>query len=122
MPHRLQDPWHARLMLIMYTIFSMYKLAHFASVAILCVQIVEQLDYDGDGAIDIQEFIAGTLSLYQVARGGLPTQRMLWQNRLKVLFAELDRDDEAVYLENFEGKVWREPNPRDPDAPEYRGE
>lgn len=28
------------------------------------------------------------------------------------------RDDEAVYLENFEGKVWREPNPKDPDSPE----
>jgi lysine 2,3-aminomutase len=30
----------------------------------------------------------------------------------------VDRDDAAVYLQNFEGKVWREPNPRDPDAPE----
>ncbi len=30
----------------------------------------------------------------------------------------VDRDDEAVYLENFEGKVWREPNPKDPDSPE----
>ena len=31
----------------------------------------------------------------------------------------VDRDDDAVYLQNFEGKVWREPNPRDPNAPEY---
>lgn len=30
----------------------------------------------------------------------------------------VNRDDEAVYLENYEGKVWREPNPRDPNAPE----
>jgi lysine 2,3-aminomutase len=30
----------------------------------------------------------------------------------------VDRDDEAVYLENFEGKVWREPNPRDLDSSE----
>jgi hypothetical protein len=30
-----------------------------------------------------------------------------------------DRDDDAVYLQNWEGKVWREPNPRDPNAPEY---
>jgi lysine 2,3-aminomutase len=30
----------------------------------------------------------------------------------------VDRDDEAVYLENFEGKVWREPNPKDPDSPD----
>ncbi len=28
------------------------------------------------------------------------------------------RDDEAVYLQNFEGKVWREPNPKDPNSPE----
>jgi lysine 2,3-aminomutase len=34
----------------------------------------------------------------------------------------VDRDDDAVYLQNYEGKVWREPNPRDPNAPEYRGE
>ena len=27
----------------------------------------------------------------------------------------VDRDDEAVYLKNFEGRSWREPNPRDPD-------
>jgi lysine 2,3-aminomutase len=33
----------------------------------------------------------------------------------------VDRDDDAVYLQNFEGKVWREPNPRDPNAPEYIG-
>ena len=26
----------------------------------------------------------------------------------------VDRDDEAVYLKNFEGKTWREPNPKDP--------
>jgi lysine 2,3-aminomutase len=26
----------------------------------------------------------------------------------------VDRDDHAVYLQNFEGKIWREPNPRDP--------
>ncbi len=30
----------------------------------------------------------------------------------------VDRDDDAVYLQNFEGKVWREPNPKDPNAPE----
>ncbi len=30
----------------------------------------------------------------------------------------VDRDDDAVYLRNFEGKVWREPNPRDSEAPE----
>ena len=28
------------------------------------------------------------------------------------------RDDEAVYLRNFQGKVWREPNPREPDPRE----
>ena len=63
------------------------------------VQIVKQLDWNGDGAIDIKEFIAGTLSLYQVAQGGLPTQRMMWQNRLKVLFAELDRDGNGTISE-----------------------
>ena len=31
----------------------------------------------------------------------------------------VDRDDDAVYLQNFEGSIWREPNPRDPNAPEY---
>ena len=29
----------------------------------------------------------------------------------------VNRDDEAAYLRNFEGKVWREPNPIDPDSP-----
>jgi hypothetical protein len=28
----------------------------------------------------------------------------------------VDRDDEAVYLRNFEGKVWKEYNPREPSA------
>ena len=28
----------------------------------------------------------------------------------------VNRDDEAVYLQNFKGKVWREPNPKDPDS------
>jgi lysine 2,3-aminomutase len=27
----------------------------------------------------------------------------------------VDRDDEAVYLQNYEGKIWREPNPREPN-------
>jgi lysine 2,3-aminomutase len=26
----------------------------------------------------------------------------------------VSRDEEAVYLKNYEGKVWREPNPREP--------
>jgi lysine 2,3-aminomutase len=30
----------------------------------------------------------------------------------------VDRDEDAVWLQNFEGKVWREPNPRDPDSQE----
>ncbi len=25
----------------------------------------------------------------------------------------VDRDDDAVYLKSFDGRVWREPNPRD---------
>jgi len=29
----------------------------------------------------------------------------------------VDRDDEAVYLESFAGKTWREPNRREPDSP-----
>jgi len=28
----------------------------------------------------------------------------------------VDRDDDAVYLKNFQGKVWREPNPKDPGS------
>ncbi len=28
----------------------------------------------------------------------------------------VDRDNDAVYLQNFEGKVWREPNPKDPKS------
>lgn len=28
----------------------------------------------------------------------------------------VDRDDEAVYLKSFSGKVWREPNPKDLDS------
>jgi hypothetical protein len=30
----------------------------------------------------------------------------------------VDRDADAVYLQNFEGKVWREPNPEDPTSPD----
>jgi lysine 2,3-aminomutase len=29
-----------------------------------------------------------------------------------------NRDEEAVYLRNFEGKIWREPNPMDPNSPD----
>ena len=25
----------------------------------------------------------------------------------------LDRDDDAVYLRSFDGKIWREPNPKE---------
>ncbi len=28
----------------------------------------------------------------------------------------VDRDDEAIYLQNFQGKTWREPNPKDPGS------
>jgi lysine 2,3-aminomutase len=30
----------------------------------------------------------------------------------------VDRDEESVYLKNFEGRIWREPNPRDQDSPD----
>lgn len=40
------------------------------------------------------------MSLVQVARGGLPTQRMLWRNRLCVLFAELDADSNGTISED----------------------
>jgi hypothetical protein len=50
------------------------------------------MDADGDGVIDYKEFIASSLSLFQVARGVLPTQRALWYNRLRVVFNELDKD------------------------------
>jgi EF hand/EF-hand domain pair len=53
------------------------------------------LDADGDGVVNYKEFIAATVSLYQVSRGVLPTQRAVWQNRLRVLFNELDSDHDG---------------------------
>jgi len=30
----------------------------------------------------------------------------------------VDRDDESVYLRNFEGRIWKEPNPKKPESPD----
>jgi Ca2+-binding EF-hand superfamily protein len=59
------------------------------------MQVMKTMDADGNGCIDYREFIAASLSLYQVSRHQLPSERALWQSRLQVLFNELDVDNDG---------------------------
>ena len=61
----------------------------------MLLQVMKMIDIDNNGVIEYREFVAASLSLYQVSRGVLPTTRALWHNRLRLIFSELDVDNDG---------------------------
>lgn len=57
---------------------------------------MQKWDADGDGVVDYREFIAATMSLYQASRGLLPTERLMWLNRLRIVFNEIDTNMDGM--------------------------
>jgi hypothetical protein len=60
------------------------------------MQMMQVWDADSDGVVDYREFIAATMSLYQASRGVLPTERLMWLNRLRIVFNEIDTNKNGM--------------------------
>jgi Ca2+-binding EF-hand superfamily protein len=55
-------------------------------------QMMKTMDVDNNGQLDYMEFVAATMSAYQMAHGLSPAHNAQWLNRVRVVFDKIDED------------------------------
>lgn len=55
-------------------------------------QLMELIDVNGDGTIDYTEFVAASMSTYQLANGVTRESHAAWNSRIKIVFDSIDED------------------------------
>jgi Ca2+-binding EF-hand superfamily protein len=54
--------------------------------------MMKTMDVDQDGQIDYMEFVAASMSAYQMSHGLMPGSNASWLNRVRVVFDKIDED------------------------------
>lgn len=60
--------------------------------AIHGAQMMKTMDIDNSGQIDYMEFVAATMSAYQMSHGLSPAHQAAWLNRVRIVFDKIDED------------------------------
>jgi calcium-dependent protein kinase len=56
------------------------------------LQMMETMDVDNNGEIDYMEFVAASMSAYQMSHGLTPAASKAWQKRVRIVFDKIDED------------------------------
>jgi Ca2+-binding EF-hand superfamily protein len=64
----------------------------FLHVTVVQLQMMRTMDVDNDGQIDYMEFVAASMSAYQMSHGLTPATSIAWQKRVRLVFEKIDED------------------------------
>ena len=56
------------------------------------LQMMKTMDIDRNGEIDYMEFVAASMSAYQMSHGLTPAASKAWQRRVRIVFDQIDDD------------------------------
>ena len=54
--------------------------------------MMKTMDVDNNGQIDYMEFVAASMSAYQMSHGLTPAASIAWQKRVRLVFEKIDDD------------------------------
>ena len=56
------------------------------------MQMMKKMDLDANGEVDYMEFVAASMSAYQMSHGLTPAASKAWQRRVRIVFDSIDDD------------------------------